>query len=140
MASQDYATNEIQEYNLDDFEIYAAPIVFPSKERFMTSKYIKVKDPVVGYRIKKYHASDNEYSEINLIPDAVAVESRGEKMKRWQNFAEYCPFEMPSFVRNTSLTTTFEFKGDVTPEIIKKIVNSLKELSNVNKLTALKIC
>lgn len=140
MASQDYATNEIQEYNLDDFEIYAAPIVSPSKERFMTSKYIKVKDPVVGYRIKKYHASDNEYSEINLIPDAVAVESRGEKMQRWQNFAEYCPFEMPSFVRNTSLTTTFEFKGEVTPEIIKKIVNSLKELSNVNKLTALKIC
>lgn len=140
VADQDFDSSVLQDYEMVDYYINAAPIVSTGAERFRTEKFIKVNDPVEGYILKRYNQDTNSYEPYNLIPAKDGVEPSEHRLQRLQNFVEYCPFEMPTMAKVAALFSALEFEGEVTPEILSKIQNILLDFSSVGKLIVFKQC
>lgn len=140
VADQDYDYNTLQDYELLDYYINAAPIVSTGAERFRTEKFIKVNDPVEGYILKRYNEASNSYEPYSMIPAKDGIESNEHRLQRLQNFTEFCPFEMPEMSRTVEMFKAFEFEGEITPEILGRIKNILLDFSSIGKLIAFKDC
>lgn len=140
IGNQDYDYSILQDYEMIDYYINAAPIVSPGAERFKTDKFIKVNDPVEGYIIKHYDSDFNLYKPYPLIPDKNGHETNEDRLQRIQNFVEFCPFEMPAMVKTVDMITAITFDGEITDEILNKIKNLLIDFSSSGKLLIYKDC
>ena len=140
VADQDFAFDVLQDYELFDYYINAAPIVSTGSERFRTEKFIKVNDPVEGYILKQYDDATNSYKEYDMIPPKDGNESREHRLRRVQNFAEYCPFEMPAMAKVIEMFSAVDYEGELTEDILNRIKNIIIDLSNSGKLKAFKDC
>ena len=140
IGDQDYDYSTLQDYEMVDYYINAAPIVSTGAERFKTDKFIKVNDPVEGYIIKRYNPSSNSYETYSLIPAKDGHESNEDRLQRMQNFAEFCPFEMPTMAKITEMSAAIDFDGDVTDELLSRIKNILIDFSSSGKLLIYKDC
>jgi hypothetical protein len=140
IGEQDYDFNTLQDYEMIDYYINAAPIVSTGAERFRTDKFIKVNDPVEGYIIKQYNANSNEYEVYQLIPAKDGHESTENRLRRLQNFAEFCPFEMPMMAKITEMFSAINFDGEVTDDILDRIKKILIDFSSSGKLIVYKDC
>ena len=134
------ASKPKQKYEMIDYYINAAPIVSTGAERFKTDKFIKVNDPVEGYIIKQYNADSNEYEVYQLIPAKDGHESTENRLRRLQNFVEFCPFEMPMMAKITEMFSVINFDGEVTEDILDKIKKILIDFSSSGKLIVYKDC
>lgn len=140
IASQDYALDVLQDYEMVDYYINAAPIVSTGAERFRTEKFIKVNDPVEGYILKQYDPETNEYKPYDMVPAKAGVETSKDRLRRLQNFAEFCPFEMPEMAKIAEIFAAIDYEGEVNEEIINRIKNILLNFSSVGKLIVFKDC
>jgi hypothetical protein len=123
-----------------DYYINAAPIVSTGAERFKTDKFIKVNDPVEGYIIKRYNPTFNSYEVYPLIPAKDGHGSNESRLQRMQNFAEFCPFEMPTMAKVIEMSAAIDFDGDVTDDLLNRIKNILIDFSSSGKLLIYKDC
>lgn len=123
-----------------DYYINAAPIVSTGAERFRTDKFIKVNDPVEGYIIKQYNTDLNEYKVFPLIPPKDGYESNENRLRRLQNFTEFCPFEMPTMAKIIEMFSVINFDGEVTGDILDRIKKILIDFSSSGKLIVYKDC
>jgi hypothetical protein len=140
IGDQDYDYSTLQDYEMIDYYINAAPIVSTGAERFKTDKFIKVNDPVEGYIIKRYNPASNSYEVYSLIPAKDGHESSEDRLQRMQNFAEFCPFEMPIMAKVAEMSTAIDFDGDITDELLNRIKNILIDFSSSGKLLIYKDC
>lgn len=140
IGEQDYDFNTLQDYEMIDYYINAAPIVSTGAERFRTDKFIKVNDPVEGYIIKQYNVNTNEYEVYQLIPAKDGHESTENRLRRLQNFAEFCPFEMPMMAKITEMFSAINFDGEVTDDVLNRIKKILIDFSSSGKLIVYKDC
>ena len=140
IGDQDYNYSILQDYEMIDYYINAAPIVSTGAERFKTDKFIKVNDPVEGYIIKQYNSDFNSYEVYSLIPAKDGHESNEDRLQRMQNFAEFCPFEMPIIAKVMEMSTAIDFNGDITNELLNRIKNVLIDFSSSGKLLIYKDC
>ena len=140
VADQDYDHGIIQDYELWDYYINAAPLVSTGAERFRKEKFIKVNDPVEGYILKQYDEKSNSYTVYPLIPGKEGIESPEHRLKRLQNFVEYCPYEMPVMAKVVEMFATLNFDGDVNDDILLKIKNIILDFSSSGKLIIFKDC
>lgn len=140
IGDQDYDYSTLQDYEMIDYYINAAPIVSTGAERFKTDKFIKVNDPVEGYIIKRYNPNSNSYEVYSLIPAKDGHESNEDRLQRMQNFAEFCPFEMPIMAKVAEMSIAIDFDGDVTDELLDRIKNILIDFSSSGKLLIYKDC
>ena len=140
VADQDYVHESIQDYELWDYYINAAPLVSTGAERFRKEKFIKVNDPVEGYILKQYDEKSNSYTVYPLIPTKEGIESPEHRLKRLQNFVEYCPYEMPVMAKVVEMFAALNFKGDVNDDILLKIKNIILDFSSSGKLIIFKDC
>lgn len=140
IADQDYDFGTLQDYELLDYYINAAPIVSTGAERFRTEKFIKVNDPVEGYILKQYNPDTNSYEPYTMIPAKEGVETSEDRLQRLQNFAEFCPFEMPLMAKVAEIFGAINFDGEVNDEIINRIKNILLDFSSVGKIIVFKDC
>jgi hypothetical protein len=140
IGDQDYDYSTLQDYEMIDYYINAAPIVSTGAERFKTDKFIKVNDPVEGYIIKRYNPTSNSYEVYSLIPAKDGHESREDRLQRMQNFAEFCPFEMPIMAKVIEMSAAIDFDGDVTDDLLNRIKNILIDFSSSGKLLIYKDC
>ena len=130
----------MQDYELEDYYINAAPIVSTGSERFRTERFIKVNDPVEGYILKRYNSDTNSYEPYSMIPAKPGVETKEMRLHRLQNFAEFCPYEMPTMARISEMFAAINFDGEVTEDIINRIKNILLDFSSSGKLIVFKDC
>ena len=140
IGTQDYDFNTLQDYEMIDYYINAAPIVSTGSERFRTDKFIKVNDPVEGYIIKQYNSNINEYEVYQMIPTKDGHESNENRLRRMQNFVEFCPFEMPIMAKITEMFSVINFDGEITNDILDKIKKILIDFSSSGKLIIYKDC
>lgn len=140
IGDQDYDYSTLQDYEMIDYYINAAPIVSTGAERFKTDKFIKVNDPVEGYIIKRYNPESNSYEVYPLIPAKNGHETREDRLQRMQNFAEFCPFEMPIMAKVIEMSAAIDFDGDVTDDLLNRIKNILIDFSSSGKLLIYKDC
>ena len=140
VADQDYEHGIIQDYELWDYYINAAPLVSTGSERFRKEKFIKVNDPVEGYILKHYDEKSNSYVVYPLIPVKEGIESPEHRLKRLQNFVEYCPYEMPVMAKVVEMFAALNFEGDVNDDILLQIKNVLLDFSSSGKLIIFKDC
>lgn len=140
VGEQDFDISQLQDYELIDYYINAAPIVSTGAERFQTAKFIKVNDPVEGYILKQYNHDNNSYEEYKMIPAKVGNELEEKRLLRLQNFAEYCPFEMPTMARIVEMFSAIDFDGEIADDTINRIKNILLDFSNSGKLMIFKDC
>lgn len=140
LSEQDYAFDVVQDYELEDYYINAAPIVSTGSERFRTERFIKVNDPVEGYILKRYNSDTNSYEPYSMIPAKTGVETKEMRLHRLQNFAEFCPYEMPTMARISEIFAAINFDGEVTEDIINRIKNILLDFSSSGKLIVFKDC
>lgn len=140
IGNQDYDYSILQDYEMIDYYINAAPIISTGAERFKTDKFIKVNDPVEGYIIKQYNSDFNSYEVYSLIPAKDGHESNEDRLQRMQNFAEFCPFEMPIMAKVMEMSATIDFDGDITNELLNRIKNVLIDFSSSGKLLIYKDC
>ena len=140
VADQDFAFDVLQDYELFDYYINAAPIVSTGAERFRTEKFIKVNDPVEGYILKQYDDATNSYKQYDMIPPKDGNESREHRLRRIQNFVEYCPFEMPAMSKVIAMFSAIDYEGELTEDILNRIKNIIIDFSNSGKLKAFKDC
>lgn len=146
ISDQDWDFLTEQEYNYNDYQIAAAPIISSYVERFHQEPFIKVNDPVQGYILKKLDKNNN-YQEYALIPPPNTDETYQDKMNRLQNFQENCSFEMPNLHNINFLAKTIDFDGKIEDldskeqeDILKGIKNLLIQYSTSNKAILLKDC
>lgn len=139
-ATQDYDYTNLPDYELIDYYINAAPIVNTVAERFRTDKFIKVNDPVEGYILKQYDSESNSYVPYQMVPSKKGFENNESRLQRLQNFAEYCPFEMPTMAKVVEMFSAIDFEGDIQEDTIERIKNILLDFSSVGKLIAFKNC
>ena len=140
IGDQDYDYLTLQDYEMIDYYINAAPIVSTGAERFKTDKFIKVNDPVEGYIIKRYNPTFNLYEVYSLIPAKDGHGSNESRLQRMQNFAEFCPFEMPTMAKVIEMSAAIDFDGDVTDDLLNRIKNILIDFSSSGKLLIYKDC
>ena len=140
ISEQDYAFDVVQDYELEDYYINAAPIVSTGSEKFRTERFIKVNDPVEGYILKRYNSDTNSYEPYSMIPAKSGVETKEMRLRRLQNFAEFCPYEMPTMARISEMFAAINFDGEVTEDIVNRIKNILLDFSSSGKLIVFKDC
>lgn len=144
-GDQDYNYNEDLTYDYIDYLISSAPIISPYQERYHTEQFVKVNDPVRGYIVKK-RKSDGTYEEYSMLPPIVGEEGYEDKLSRYENFDNYCPFEMPHSYNQDFIIKSINFKEkDIsTPETKQKffenINNLLRQYSTSSKIILFKQC
>jgi hypothetical protein len=75
-----------------------------------------------------------------MIPAKVGNEPEEKRLLRLQNFAEYCPFEMPTMARIVEMFSAIDFDGEIADDTINRIKNILLDFSNSGKLMIFKDC
>jgi hypothetical protein len=66
-----------------DYYINAAPIVYPTSEKYQDAPFIKIKDPEKGYILKRYIENENYYVEHPLFPTKANDVDYNSKLERW---------------------------------------------------------
>ena len=138
-AEYDYS-DDTMEYDNIDYLIVAAPIVSTFMERFHKEPFIKVKDEVRGFILKRYDARNNQYSEFDLIPEAPSVETPLEKTDRIQNFMEYSPFELVNSYKAVLISKLIDFDTTLDEYEQEDLKNLLINFITSNKLLTLIDC
>lgn len=140
-ADNDYTFDYTPEINQIDYQINAAPIIYPAAEKYHTEPFIKVQDPVWGYIIKRYNKVGNFYTDYNIFP-AIFDNSIDENKQntRRENFIENYPFEMPQKTKADTLARALNFEEEITPEMSKQIYDILANLSLSGKILIVKDC
>ena len=132
-AEYDYS-DDTMEYDNIDYLIVAAPIVSTFMERFHKEPFIKVKDEVRGFILKRYDARNNQYNEFDLIPEAPSVETPLEKTDRIQNFMEYSPFELVNSYKAVLISKLIDFDTTLDEYEQEDLKNLLINFITSNKL------
>lgn len=140
-ADGDYTFDYIPEISQIDYQINAAPIVYPAAEKYHTEPFIKVQDPVWGYIIKKYNKVGNFYTDYSIFPAIFdnSIDETQQNVRR-ENFIAYYPFEMPQKMKAETLARTLNFEEEITPEMSKQIYDILANLSMSGKILIVKDC
>ena len=81
--------NTIMEHNNIDYLIASAPLISEFAERTHREPFVKTRDDVRGFILKKLNDS-NQYVEYDLVP-ASSGESDNDKYQRIKNFMVYSP-------------------------------------------------
>lgn len=132
-AEYDYS-DDIMEYDNIDYLIVAAPVVSTFMERFHKEPFIKVKDDVKGFVLKRYDSRNNQYNEFDLIPEAQSVETPLEKTDRIQNFMEYSPFELVNSYKAVLISKLIDFDTTLNEYEQEDLKNLLINFITSNKL------
>lgn len=138
-AEYDYS-DDILDYDNIDYQIVAAPIVSTFMERFHKEPFIRVKDPVMGYRLKRYDSRNNIYNDYDLIPEAKRDETSIEKMDRIQNFMEYSPFQLINSYKAVFISKLIDFDTTLDKYDQEDLKNLLINFTTSNKLITLIDC
>lgn len=138
-AEYDYS-NDILDYDNVDYQIVAAPTVSTFMERFHKEPFIRVKDPVMGYRLKRYDSRNNIYNDYDLIPEAKRDETSIEKMDRIQNFMEYSPFQLINSYKAVFISKLIDFDTALDKYDQEDLKNLLINFTTSNKLITLIDC
>lgn len=138
-AEYDYS-NDILDYDNIDYQIVAAPTVSTFMERFHKEPFIRVKDPVMGYRLKRYDSRNNVYNDYDLIPEAKRDETSIEKMDRIQNFMEYSPFQLINSYKAVFISKLIDFDTALDKYDQEDLKNLLINFTTSNKLITLIDC
>lgn len=138
-AEYDYS-DDTMEYDNIDYLIVAAPIVSTFMERFHKEPFIKVKDEVRGFILKRYDTHNNQYNEFDLIPEAPSVETPLEKTDRIQNFMEYSPFELVNSYKAVLISKLIDFDTTLDEYEQEDLKNLLINFITSNKLLTLIDC
>lgn len=138
-AEYDYS-NDILDYDNIDYQIVAAPIVSTFMERFHKEPFIRVKDPVMGYRLKRYDSRNNVYNDYDLIPETKRDETAVEKMDRIQNFMEYSPFQLINSYKAVFISKLIDFDTALDKYDQEDLKNLLINFTTSNKLITLIDC
>lgn len=138
-AEYDYS-NDILDYDNIDYQIVAAPTVSTFMERFHKEPFIRVKDPVMGYRLKRYDSRNNVYNDYDLIPEAKRDETSIEKMDRIQNFMEYSPFQLINSYKAVFISKLIDFDTALNKYDQEDLKNLLINFTTSNKLITLIDC
>lgn len=139
-ANRDFSTTIIPDYEMQDYKINAAPMISSSVERFHSEEYVKVKDPIWDYVLKKYDSATNSYSEFSLLPEVKGHASPETIMQRRINYAEYSPFDMPARWKQKTMMQTLTYNGELTEQTTKALRDLLIDLSKSGKILITKIC
>ena len=132
-AEYDYS-DDIMEYDNIDYLIVAAPVVSTFMERFHKEPFIKVKDDVKGFVLKRYDSRNNQYNEFDLIPEAQSVETPLKKTDRIQNFMEYSPFELVNSYKAVLISKLIDFDTTLNEYEQEDLKNLLINFITSNKL------
>lgn len=138
-AEYDYS-DDILDYDNIDYQIVAAPTVSTFMERFHKEPFIRVKDPVMGYRLKRYDSRNNIYNDYDLIPEAKRDETSIEKMDRIQNFMEYSPFQLINSYKAVFISKLIDFDTVLDKYDQEDLKNLLINFTTSNKLITLIDC
>ena len=138
-AEYDYS-DDILDYDNIDYQIVAAPIVSTFMERFHKEPFIRVKDPIMGYRLKRYDSRNNIYNDYDLIPEAKRDETSIEKMDRIQNFMEYSPFQLINSYKAVFISKLIDFDTVLDKYDQEDLKNLLINFTTSNKLITLIDC
>lgn len=138
-AEYDYS-DDILDYDNVDYQIVAAPTVSTFMERFHKEPFIRVKDPVMGYRLKRYDSRNNVYNDYDLIPEAKRDETSIEKMDRIQNFMEYSPFQLINSYKAVFISKLIDFDTALDKYDQEDLKNLLINFTTSNKLITLIDC
>ena len=138
-AEYDYS-DDILDYDNIDYQIVAAPTVSTFMERFHKEPFIRVKDPVMGYRLKRYDSRNNIYNDYDLIPEAKRDETSIEKMDRIQNFMEYSPFQLINSYKAVFISKLIDFDTVLNKYDQEDLKNLLINFTTSNKLITLIDC
>ena len=138
-AEYDYS-DDILDYDNIDYQIVAAPTVSTFMERFHKEPFIRVKDPVMGYRLKRYDSRNNIYDDYDLIPEAKRDETSIEKMDRIQNFMEYSPFQLINSYKAVFISKLIDFDTALDKYDQEDLKNLLINFTTSNKLITLIDC
>lgn len=138
-AEYDYS-DDILDYDNIDYQIVAAPTVSTFMERFHKEPFIRVKDPVMGYRLKRYDSRNNIYDDYDLIPEAKRDETSIEKMDRIQNFMEYSPFQLINSYKAVFISKLIDFDTALNKYDQEDLKNLLISFTTSNKLITLIDC
>lgn len=138
-AEYDYS-DVILDYDNIDYQIVAAPTVSTFMERFHKEPFIRVKDPVMGYRLKRYDSRNNIYNDYDLIPEAKRDETSIEKMDRIQNFMEYSPFQLVNSYKAVLISRLIDFDTVLDKYDQEDLKNLLINFTTSNKLITLIDC
>lgn len=138
-AEYDYS-NDILDYDNIDYQIVAAPTVSTFMERFHKEPFIRVKDPVMGYRLKRYDSRNNVYNDYDLVPEAKRDETSIEKMDRIQNFMEYSPFQLINSYKAVFISKLIDFDTALDKYDQEDLKNLLINFTTSNKLLILIDC
>ncbi len=138
-AEYDYS-NDILDYDNTDYQIVAAPTVSTFMERFHKEPFIRVKDSVMGYRLKHYDYRNNIYNDYDLIPEAKRDETAVEKMDRIQNFMEYSPFQLINSYKAVFISKLIDFDTTLNKYDQEDLKNLLINFTTSNKLITLIDC
>lgn len=140
-SDRDYDSDFIADSNLLDYQINAAPLISPSVERFHREPFIKVKDPVWDYIIKKYDKDTNSYTEYSVLPSMIDnTESMDTQNQRRINFIENCPFELPNRFKTLSDIRAIDFQGPFNEDAATELRAVLQNMSMSGKILIVKKC
>lgn len=138
-AEYDYS-DDILDYDNIDYQIVAAPTVSTFMERFHKEPFIRVKDPIMGYRLKRYDSRNNVYNDYDLIPETKRDETAIEKMDRIQNFMEYSPFQLINSYKAVFISKLIDFDTALDKYDQEDLKNLLINFTTSNKLITLIDC
>lgn len=138
-AEYDYS-DDILDYDNIDYQIVAAPTISTFMERFHKEPFIRVKDSVMGYKLKRYDSRNNVYTDYDLIPEAKRDETTIEKMDRIQNFMEYSPFQLINSYKAVFISKLIDFDTTLDKYDQEDLKNLLINFTTSNKLLILIDC
>ena len=142
----------VYDYDLIDYKIASAPLITEFQERNHNEDYVKVRDDVQGYILKKLDKVNNLYVPKSLIPSSPEIETPEQSMQRIENFATYVPMlfinSHEKGVRTQALIFENMFNVTNADELSTKqkqmakarIIDILKQDSIANMLRIFKGC
>lgn len=142
----------VYDYDLIDYKIASAPLITEFQERNHNEDYVKVRDDVQGYILKKLDKVNNLYVPKSLIPSSPEIETPEQGMQRIENFATYVPMlfinSHEKGVRTQALIFENMFNVTNADELSEKqkqiakdrIIDILKQNSIANMLRIFKEC
>jgi hypothetical protein len=140
-ADTDAMYERVSQFDKLDFQINAAEIVTPSKVKYMKAPFIKVKDPVWGYVLKRYKKESNIYEDFPLLPsESDQTESFEVNDERKTNFLQNVPIEMPNRFKIAANKAVLVFTEEPTEELQNRLYNSLRNWISSGKIYIIKDC
>lgn len=136
---------EFIELNYLDYLIMSAPLISAYEESFHNEPFVKVKDQVRGYIIKR-RVGYGDYKEEPLITIKSANINSEVSLKQKANFYFYCPFEMPNYHNQMYMSDVLLFKNselrneETKKDIWNKVYSLIQTLSISSKIKVYKQC